>query len=48
MNLLRHRNITKLFGFGINANFEIFIVMEYLDGGSLDKGIAMYFIDYVE
>jgi serine/threonine protein kinase len=43
MNRLKHPNIIELFGFGIRANFHHFIVMEFMDSGTLSNSIICFF-----
>ena len=40
MHRLKHPNIIKLFGYGSTPKGDHFIVMELMDGGSIDGGYA--------
>jgi serine/threonine protein kinase len=38
MHRLQHSNIIQLYGYGKTENNNNFIVMELMDGGSMDSG----------
>jgi serine/threonine protein kinase len=38
MHRLKHPNIIELYGYGIQPQFEHFIVMEFMDNGTLHNG----------
>jgi serine/threonine protein kinase len=39
MDRVEHPNIVELLGFGIMPNGNYFIVMDFMEDGSLDKGL---------
>jgi serine/threonine protein kinase len=41
MNRVKHPNIIKIFGHGNMPNGDHFIVMEFMDSESLDKGVII-------
>lgn len=41
MHRLKHPNIIELFGYGSMPNSDHFIVMELMDGGSIDGGYVL-------
>ncbi len=41
MHRLKHLNIVELFGYGSMPNGDYFIVMELMDGRSIDRGCIL-------
>jgi serine/threonine protein kinase len=48
MHRLKHRNIVELFGYGSMPNGDHFIVMELMDGGSIDRGLTRKVDEYIQ
>jgi serine/threonine protein kinase len=48
MHRLKHSNIVELFGYGSMPNGDYFIVMELMDGGSIDRGLTRKVDQYIQ
>ncbi len=48
MHRLQHPNVVELFGYGSMPNGDHFIVMELMDGGSIDRGLTRKVDEYIQ